>query len=104
MYSDVSEGGAIGLTFDVLSWIVLAVQDRSFPGHVEVGLYCHCWLRSAEILDGWMCDGSKWLLGDLERCSCEECFCERKGKGGVGHGGANRAKTPGNAKNTRRIF
>ena len=40
-----------------------------------------------------MYDGSKWLVGEFERCSCEECFCERKG--GVGHGGANRANTPG---------
>ena len=35
-----------------------------------------------------MYDGSKWLVvvGEGERCSCEECFCEKKG--GVGHGGA----------------
>ena len=40
-----------------------------------------------------MYEGSKWLVGEFERCSCEECFCEKKG--GVGHGGARRADTPG---------
>ena len=50
-YSDVGEGGAIDLTFDLGGGLVAVIQDRSLPGHVEIGLYCHCCLRSAEMLD-----------------------------------------------------
>lgn len=49
--ADVGEGGAIDLTFDLISGMVLMVHDRSLPGDVEVGLYCHCCVRSAEMVE-----------------------------------------------------
>ena len=50
-YSDVGEGGAINITFDLLGGLATVVQDRTLPGAVEIGLYCHSCLRGAKMLD-----------------------------------------------------
>ena len=42
--------GQLNLTFDVISDFAV-LQDRSLPGDVEVGLYGHCCVRGAEMLE-----------------------------------------------------
>ena len=42
--------GQLNLTFDVTSGFAV-LHDRSLPGDVEVGLYGHGWVRSAEMLE-----------------------------------------------------
>ena len=43
--------GQLNLTFDLLGDFAALVYDRSLPGDVEVGLYCHCCVRSTEMLE-----------------------------------------------------
>lgn len=43
--------GQLNLTFDVLGGFAVLLHDRSMPGDVEVGLYCHCCARGAEMLE-----------------------------------------------------